>query len=85
MWPNNPALPPAEPPTTKAVERFGRLTPAGWVTAVIYKTPEEDYYFSCETCGNSGQHWHGKDYAIVQGLDHVLYFDHTPYLEEHHE
>lgn len=61
--------------------RRARLYHEG-VTAAIYATEDGWHYFCCETCGNCGQHWHDEDYATVQALLHVLYTDHTPYLEE---
>lgn len=81
MFPNNPLEPPPDH-DTHPVEHIGKHTDRGWVDTTIYQTDDAEwYYFSCNTCGNSGQHWHSKDFAIVQAVYHVQFFDHTPYLE----
>lgn len=56
----------------------------GRVLASLYRTVDGGHYFCCDVCGNCGQVWHGRDYALVQALHHIMFYNHTQYLEDHH-
>lgn len=68
--------------TTEHLGIIGPVVSGVTLTALVYENAVGDFYFCCRVCGACGKPWHADDYAVVQAVEHLHYFDHTHYLEE---